>query len=49
MTQGELEALVIRAKARDPEAFMKLMDSQMQVLYKIARSILSNDDDELSF
>ena len=45
MTQGELEALVIRAKARDPEAFMKLMDSQMQVLYKIARSILSNDDD----
>ncbi len=39
------EQLVQQAKTRDPDAFTALMDLQMQGMYKIARSILHNDED----
>ena len=37
--------LIERAKQRDAEAFTQLMQSQMQNMYKTARSILSQDED----
>jgi len=40
-----LEHLVQRAKERDPDAFTELMESQKHALYKVARSILRNDED----
>ena len=40
-----LEQLVQRAKERDPDAFTELMESQKHALYKVARSILRNDED----
>lgn len=41
----ELEQLVREAKKKNPAAFTELMESQKQMLYKTARSILSNDED----
>lgn len=40
-----MEKLVNRAKRGDTEAFTQLMQSQMQNMYKTARSILSQDED----
>lgn len=40
-----IEMLVRRAKERDPNAFTSLIDGQLQGMYKIARSILRNDED----
>lgn len=37
-----MEKLVNMAKRGDTEAFTQLMQSQMQNMYKTARSILSN-------
>ncbi len=41
----EIVSLVRRAKEHDPDAFTTLMDTQMQGLYRVARSILHNDED----
>ena len=41
----ELEQLVHRAKGKDPDAFIALMNAYMQHLYKTARAILMNDED----
>ena len=43
--KDKIEILVCRAKERDPNAFTSLMDGQIQGMYKIARSILQNDED----
>lgn len=40
-----MEELVKRALERDADAFSDLMLSQMQEMYKIARTILSNEED----
>ena len=40
-----MEKLVNMAKRGDTEAFTQLMQSQMQNMYKTARSILSQDED----
>lgn len=40
-----MDKLVNRAKRGDTEAFTQLMQSQMQNMYKTARSILSQDED----
>lgn len=40
-----MEKLVNKAKRGDTEAFTQLMQSQMQNMYKTARSILSQDED----
>lgn len=40
-----MKELVNRAKRGDPDAFASLMQSQMQTMYKTARSILSQDAD----
>lgn len=45
MKNRRIEQLVQQAKMRDPDAFTALMDMQMQNMYKIARSILRNDED----
>lgn len=37
--------LVRRAKQGDQDAFLKLMDSQMQTMYKLAWTYLKNEDD----
>ena len=37
----EITRLVKRAKRKDADAFTELMESQMQNMYKVARSILS--------
>lgn len=37
--------LIKRAKQGDKDAFMKLMDAQMQTMYKLAWSYLKNADD----
>lgn len=39
------EHLLRKAKRGDSDAFCRLMDLQMQSMYKIARSYLKNDDD----
>lgn len=41
----EITRLVRRAKRKDADAFTELMESQMQNMYKVARSILSRDED----
>ena len=43
--KDKIEVLVCKAKERDPDAFTSLMDGQIQGMYKIARSILQNDED----
>ena len=40
-----MEFLVQKAKGKNPEAFVRLMESQMKNMYKIAWSYLKNDDD----
>lgn len=40
-----MERLIQRAKGGDPDAFTKLMQSHMQSMYKVARSILGSDED----
>ncbi len=40
-----MDSLVKKAKMGDPDAFTELMQSQMQNMYKAARSILHNDED----
>ncbi len=40
-----MNSLVRKAKKGDPEAFTELMQSQMQNMYKAARSVLYNDED----
>lgn len=40
-----MDTRIKRAKQRDPDAFTDLMQSQMQNMYKAARSILSNEED----
>lgn len=37
--------LIKRARARDADAFTELMTSQMQSMYKTARSVLNNEED----
>lgn len=39
------EHLLRKAKRGDPDAFCSLMDTQMQSMYKIARTYLKNDED----
>lgn len=39
------ELLIRKAKKGDSDAFCKLMDLQMQSMYKVARSYLRNDED----
>ena len=41
----EITRLVKRAKRKDADAFTELMESQMQNMYKAARSVLCNDED----
>lgn len=41
----EITRLVKRAKRKDADAFTELMESQMQNMYKVARFILSRDED----
>lgn len=43
--KDKIDNLVCRAKERDPDAFTSLMDGQIQGMYKIAKSILQNDED----
>ncbi len=45
MKEKQIEGLVRQAKERDADAFTSLMDMQMQGMYKIAWSILRNDED----
>lgn len=40
-----MEFLVQKAKARNPDAFVQLMESQMKHMYKVAWSYLKNDAD----
>ncbi len=40
-----MNSLVRKAKQGNPEAFTELMQSQMQNMYKAARSVLYNDED----
>lgn len=40
-----MDNLVKKAQNRDADAFIALMQSQMQNMYKTARAILSNDED----
>ena len=40
-----MNSLVRKAKQGDPDAFTELMQSQMQNMYKAARSVLYNDED----
>jgi len=40
-----MEWLVQKAKGKNPDAFVQLMESQMKNMYKIAWSYLKNDDD----
>lgn len=39
------ETLIKKARERDADAFTELMMSQMQNMYKTARSVLSNEED----
>ena len=40
-----MEELISLARNGDPDAFTALMESQMQNMYKAARSVLCNDED----
>lgn len=39
------ELLIRKAKKGDKDAFCRLMDLQMQSMYKVARAYLKNDED----
>lgn len=45
MNNGEIDKLIIKAKARDPDAFTELMQFYMQDMYRVALSILMSDED----
>lgn len=40
-----MERLLKKAREGDPDAFTELMQSHMQTMYKVARSILRSDED----
>lgn len=40
-----MEILIMRARKKDPDSFVKLMDMNMQTMYKVGRAYLKNDDD----
>lgn len=40
-----MDILVMRARKKDKDAFVKLMELNMQSMYKIAKAYLKNDDD----
>lgn len=40
-----MERLISQARKGDPDAFTALMESQMQNMYKAARSVLCNDEE----
>ena len=40
-----MEEMIIKAKERDADAFTRLIQSQMQSMYKVSRAILHNDED----
>lgn len=40
-----MEKYIEKAKKGDPDAFTILMQSHMQSMYKVARSILKSDED----
>ena len=40
-----MENLIKKAKLRDADAFTKLMQKQMQNMYKTARAVLYNEED----
>lgn len=40
-----MRSLINKAKNKDAEAFVELMELQMQSMYKVARSILSSEED----
>ena len=42
----ELERLVHKAKRKDPDVFTALMNAYMQHLYKTAKAIIMNDEDD---
>ena len=43
--QNDIDWLVHRAKSRDPDAFTELMKAYTKDMYKVAISILMNDED----
>ena len=43
--EPDMNNLIKKAKERDADAFTELMQSQMQNMYKAARSLLSNEED----
>ncbi len=45
MQGKETENLIQKAKRRDPDAFVKLMQLQMKNMYRVALAILMNDED----
>lgn len=45
MQSNQMEQLIRQAKARDANAFTELMQLYMQDMYKVAYSILMNDED----
>lgn len=45
MHETKMENLILEAKSGDSDAFTRLMQSQLQNMYKAARAILSNDED----
>lgn len=45
MSELQIERLIKAAKRKDADAFSKLIDTQMQSLYKTAYAIVRNNDD----
>ena len=45
MHETKMENLILEAKGGNSDAFTRLMQSQLQNMYKAARAILSNDED----
>lgn len=45
MSELQIERLIKAAKRKDADAFSKLVDTQMQSLYKTAYAIVRNNDD----
>lgn len=40
-----MDRLIEKARSGEPEAFTKLMQTHMQTMYKVARSVLCSDED----
>lgn len=45
MQEIKMKTLILKAKSGDADAFTRLMQSQLQTMYKTARAILRNDED----